>query len=103
MRPETVGASESRLVLGKHSGRHALAARLSALGCPLQGAALDLAFDRFKALCDGKKQPDDADLAAIAAELRVAGQAPGQLGGHPQTPAYGVHRLAGAEAKEAQP
>jgi 2-isopropylmalate synthase len=101
MRPETVGASESKLVLGKHSGRHALAARLSALGYPLQGAALDLAFERFKSLCDGKKQLDDADLAAIAAELRGAAghggvhRHPGQVGGHPQAP--------GAEAKEAQP
>ena len=41
MRPETVGATQTRLVLGKHSGRAALAARLAELGYPLEGDALD--------------------------------------------------------------
>ncbi len=65
MRPETVGAGATRLVLGKHSGRHALAARLAELGHDLEGDALDAAFARFKALADKKKHIGDADLAAI--------------------------------------
>ena len=44
-----VGLSESELVLGKHSGRHALRARLQDLGFELSDAELDLAFRRFKA------------------------------------------------------
>ena len=58
MRPETVGAAKTRLVLGKHSGRAALAARLAELGSPLSGVALDRVFARFKALTDRQKQVD---------------------------------------------
>jgi 2-isopropylmalate synthase len=65
MRPETVGAAQTRLVLGKHSGRAALAARLAELGSPLSGVALDRVFARFKALTDRKKQVTDADLEAL--------------------------------------
>src|SRR5258707_180503 len=48
MRPETVGAQQTRLVLGKHSGRHALGARLAELGYRVEGDDLDRAFARFK-------------------------------------------------------
>ena len=65
MRPETVGLTSSRLVLGKHSGRHAFRAHLESLGYPLDGAELDRAFDRFKALADKKKLVTDADLEAL--------------------------------------
>jgi 2-isopropylmalate synthase len=65
MRPETVGASQTRLVLGKHSGRHAFSARLKELGLPLEGTELDRAFERFKALADRRKQVTDADLEAL--------------------------------------
>ncbi len=67
MRPETVGASKSLLVLGKHSGRHAFAVRLRELGHALEGASLDAAFARFKTLADKKKRITDADLEALAA------------------------------------
>jgi 2-isopropylmalate synthase len=67
MRPETVGASKTLLVLGKHSGRHAFAVRLRELGHPLEGDALDAAFSRFKLLADKKKRITDADLEALAA------------------------------------
>ena len=62
MRPQMVGVPASRLVLGKHSGRHAFGVRLSELGYGLEGAALDEAFQQFKALADRKKQVTDADL-----------------------------------------
>ncbi len=67
MRPETVGASKTLLVLGKHSGRHAFAVRLRELGMALEGEALDSAFKRFKTLADKKKCITDADLEALAA------------------------------------
>jgi isopropylmalate/homocitrate/citramalate synthase len=67
MRPETVGASQTLLVLGKHSGCHAFAVRLEELGRGLSGEALDAAFQRFKLLADKKKRITDADLEALAA------------------------------------
>src|SRR5215468_5684722 len=70
MRPETVGASKTSLVMGKHSGRAALAARLAELGAPLSGVELDRVFTRFKALTDRKKQVTDADLEALVSDER---------------------------------
>ncbi|HEY3499145.1 MAG TPA: 2-isopropylmalate synthase, partial [Polyangiaceae bacterium] len=67
MRPEAVGAGQTLLVLGKHSGRHAFAVRLREIGHPLEGEALDAAFARFKVLADKKKRITDADLEALAA------------------------------------
>jgi 2-isopropylmalate synthase len=65
MRPESVGATQTRLVLGKHSGRAALAARLGELGYSFDDAALDRIFARFKALADRRKSVADADLEAL--------------------------------------
>ena len=55
MRPEDVGVSQTNLVLGKHSGRHALRARLAEMGHALDDTELDQAFTRFKELADRKK------------------------------------------------
>jgi len=68
MRPEDVGVSQSKLVLGKHSGRHALRARLAEMGHSLDEAELDKAFARFKQLADRKKTVRDADLEALIAD-----------------------------------
>ncbi len=68
MRPETVGATQSKLVLGKHSGRHALRTRLAALGYALDEAELDQVFERFKHLADRKKTITDADLEALVSD-----------------------------------
>ena len=66
MRPETVGLVSSRLVMGKHSGRHAFRARLEELGYGnLEERDINLAFDRFKRLADEKKVVADADIEAI--------------------------------------
>ncbi len=65
MRPEDVGFGETRLVLGKHSGRHALNERLKKLGFHLSEGELDKAFQRFKVLADRKKEIFDEDLQAI--------------------------------------
>jgi 2-isopropylmalate synthase len=68
MRPETVGASHTKLVLGKHSGRHALKNRLVSLGYSLDETELDVVFKRFKALADKKKGITDADLEALVSD-----------------------------------
>lgn len=68
MRPETVGVAESQLVLGKHSGRHAVRARLGELGYDLSDEDLKKAFGRFKSIADKKKNITDADLEAILAD-----------------------------------
>ncbi|WP_394828452.1 2-isopropylmalate synthase [Pendulispora albinea] len=65
MRPETVGVTQTNLVLGKHSGRAALSARLVSMGYSFDGPALDRVFARFKALADRRKQVHDADLEAL--------------------------------------
>ncbi len=68
MRPEDVGVSKTRLVMGKHSGRHALHARLAEMGYALDKEQLDQAFKRFKNLADRKKVITDADLEALIAD-----------------------------------
>jgi 2-isopropylmalate synthase len=65
MKPEEVGFSRSQLVLGKHSGRHALKERLVELGYKLDDAQLDKVFADFKVLADKKKEIYDADLEAL--------------------------------------
>lgn len=68
MRPEDVGVNQTKLVLGKHSGRHALRTRLAELGHSLDEVELDKAFTRFKELADRKKVIVDADLEALIAD-----------------------------------
>jgi len=65
MRPEDVGLTISDLVLGKHSGRAALADRAKALGYHLTGEQLNTVFREFKILADKKKEIYDADLTAL--------------------------------------
>ena len=65
MRPEDVGFTKTDLVLGKHSGRAALADRAKALGYHLTGEQLDTVFEQFKVLADKKKEIYDADIAAL--------------------------------------
>ncbi len=68
MTPETVGLTQSKLVLGKHSGRHALRVRLRELGYEVEGDELMDIFRRFKELADMKKTVTDADLEALVAD-----------------------------------
>ncbi len=68
MRPETVGVTHTRLVLGKHSGRHALKVRMKDLGYDLTDNELEKLFLRFKNLADKKKTIADADLEALVSE-----------------------------------
>jgi len=66
MLPETVGLPGSRLVLGKHSGRHAFRVRMEELGFELNDEEVADAFVRFKELADIKKTVTDADLSVLA-------------------------------------
>lgn len=65
MNPELVGITSNKLVLGKHSGRHALKMQLQELGYNLEGEALDRAFQEFKQLADRKKEILDEDLIML--------------------------------------
>ncbi len=65
MRPEDVGFAMTDLVLGKHSGRAALADRAKALGYELTGEQLDVVFAEFKVLADKKKDIYDGDIASL--------------------------------------
>jgi 2-isopropylmalate synthase len=66
MNPEDVGISRTELVLGKHSGRHALKQRVHDLGYLLTDEQLGSLFTAFKALADKKKVVYDADIEALA-------------------------------------
>ncbi len=66
MRPEDVGVQKTELVLGKHSGRHALRQRIRELGYHLDDTQLNKVFDEFKKLADRKKTIYDADIEALA-------------------------------------
>lgn len=68
MKPEDVGVNQTKLVLGKHSGRHALRNRLVEMGHSLDEVELDKAFARFKELADRKKVITDLDLEAVIAD-----------------------------------
>jgi 2-isopropylmalate synthase len=68
MKPATIGLSASKLVLGKHSGRHALRSRLKELGYDLSDEELNLVFVKFKELADKKKTIVDEDLEVIVTE-----------------------------------
>jgi 2-isopropylmalate synthase len=71
MTPQSIGRPSNELVLGKHSGRHALRDRLAELGFALEGEEFERAFRRFKDLADKKKVIYNEDLEAIAAESVV--------------------------------
>ena len=75
IKPEDVGFGETKLVLGKHSGRHAFRARLKKLGYVLSEKDLGKAFFRFKSLADKKKEIFDEDLAIIV-EDEIGSAAP---------------------------
>jgi 2-isopropylmalate synthase len=64
----TIGLEQNQIVLGKHSGRHALRNALEELGFQVEGAALNAAFKRFKELADKKKKVTALDLEAIVSD-----------------------------------
>ena len=68
MTPESVGVPANSLVLGKHSGRHALALRYAELGVDISGRELEGAYLRFTSLADRKKRIYDQDLISLLSE-----------------------------------
>jgi len=65
MKPEDIGSEASKLMLGKHSGRHAFVKRVKELGFDLVEEEIEKAFDRFKDLAEKKGEISDNDLKAI--------------------------------------
>jgi isopropylmalate/homocitrate/citramalate synthase len=68
MTPQSVGVPDSRLVLGKHSGRHALGLKCASLGFELDRRQLDDVYRRFVVLADKIKQVEDHDLLQLVRE-----------------------------------
>jgi len=68
IRPEDIGLDESKLILGKHSGRHAFIQRLSELDIQLGEEDLEKAFERFKNLAEKKGAINEHDLRAIVTD-----------------------------------
>lgn len=66
MKPEDIGLPKSRMVLGKHSGKHAVEERLREMGFNFSKEDLNSVFIKFKDLADKKKMIDDRDLEALA-------------------------------------
>jgi 2-isopropylmalate synthase len=75
MRPEDVGVTAT-LVLGKHSGRHAVQRRCEQIGCVLEGEALDAVYREVIAHADREKVVTDADLALIVARATGVAERP---------------------------
>ncbi|CAM4011502.1 2-isopropylmalate synthase [Paenibacillus alkaliterrae] len=69
--PDTIGLKESKLVLGKHSGRHAFREKLIDLGYELEEEAVNAAFAKFKDLADRKKTVSDEDIRAMLEEKLI--------------------------------
>jgi 2-isopropylmalate synthase len=79
MLPADVGVRETELVLGKHSGKHAVSDRAKQMGYVLEDSELDQVMERFKELADRKKRIFDADLEAIITESQVGTVGPWSL------------------------
>ena len=105
MRPEDVGLSNSNLVLGKHSGRHAFRDRLVELGFDLDEFETNRAFKEFKKLADKKKDIYDGDLESIVMNAGGASSGPWTLKSlevqtHTDEPATAAVTLIGEDGKE---
>jgi len=68
IKAQDIGLDKNSLVLGKHSGRHAFKEKITELGLELDDEGLNIAFERFKALCDKKKEVYDEDIYMIVNE-----------------------------------
>jgi 2-isopropylmalate synthase len=96
MTPESVGVPANRIVLGKHSGRHALASRYADLGHILTPAELAAAYGRFTQLADRKKHIYDQDLLSLlqicAKPQPEAAAAQSSRDGAPELAVYGSYQ-----------
>ena len=71
MTPESIGLGTNKLVLGKHSGRHAFIDKLQQLGYTLTQPEVDEAFEKFKHIADKKKDVFDRDIDAIVSRQKI--------------------------------
>jgi 2-isopropylmalate synthase len=71
MTPSSVGAGDTNLVLGKHSGKHAFSSKLKKMGIDISEKELETSFEKFKALADKKKKISDSDILAIVSKEQV--------------------------------
>jgi 2-isopropylmalate synthase len=71
MQPDSIGLTQSRLVMGKLSGRHAFREELNKLGYSLTEEEINAAFERFKRLADQKRELFEEDLEAIVSETAI--------------------------------
>lgn len=71
MTPESVGLTKNKMVLGKHSGRHAFNDKIESMGYELTKEELDEVFVEFKSLADQKKQVYDEDIEALLTKRSV--------------------------------
>src|SRR5215469_2697066 len=101
MRPEDVGLPRSSLVLGKHSGRHALRQRISDLGFELEEAEFNRVFEEFKALADRKKELFDGDIEALVLRAEHGASGPWTLESLRTTAESGSAGASGGSAGEA--
>ena len=91
MRPQDVGQPTARLVLGRHSGRHAVQSRCEALGFHLTAAELDHVYRAVIDFSDNRRAIGDGDLRRIVDRLNVSATTH-PANGHPETLGYG-HEL----------
>jgi 2-isopropylmalate synthase len=89
MRPQDVGQPSARLVLGRHSGRHAVQSRCEALGFSLTPSELDHVYRGVVALSAHRKTIDDTDLKRIVDDFHATLTASHRQGSHPESLGYG--------------
>jgi len=106
MNPAEVGISTGNIVLGKHSGRHALRDRIAAMGYTLQDEEMERVFARFKEVADLKKEMFDEDLEAILMDevLRITETFSlvhlGAMSGNKSLPTAAIRLLVNGEERE---
>jgi 2-isopropylmalate synthase len=89
MRPQDVGQPSARLVLGRHSGRHAVQQRCELLGLRVTHAELEHVYREVISLGERRKGVGDGDLRRIVERLRTTGETPAHAGGHVEAVGYG--------------
>src|SRR5438093_4838644 len=89
MRPQDVGQPSARLVLGRHSGRHAVQQRCESLGLRLTHAELEQIYRDVITLGERRKAIGDGDLRRLVERLRATAETPAHAGGHVEAVGYG--------------
>ena len=92
MNSTDVGIPQNTMVLGKHSGKHALREKLESMGYELSDEELESVFTRFKDLADKKKNITSSDIEALVLHRQAAVQGSCQLVSHVVNTGHGVHQ-----------